>query len=54
MGYSKLGCKIIRSSNNSERRTKKIEIITPHIVLTKPVEKIKVKVKVKNNERDTD
>lgn len=43
MGYSKLSSRSIKSSNNSERRTKKLEIITPHIVLTKPVEKIKVK-----------
>ena len=50
MGYSKLGCRVIKGSNSSERRAKQIEIITPHIVLTKPVEKFKVK----KNKRNTD
>ena len=50
MGYSKLSSRIIKGSNHSGVRNKKLEIITPHIVLTKPVEKIKVK----KNKKDTD
>ena len=52
MGYSRLSSRIIKGSNHSGVRNKKLEIITPHIVLTKPVEKIKVKVK--KNKNDTD
>lgn len=50
MGYSRLSSRIIKGSNSSGRINKKLEIITPHIVLTKPVEKIKVK----RNKKDTD
>ena len=52
MGYSRLSSRIIKGSNSSGVRHKKLEIIKPHIVLTKPVEKIKVKVK--KNKKDTD
>ena len=50
MGYSRLSSRIIKGSNHSGVRNKKLAIITPHIVLTKPVEKIKVK----KNKKDTD
>lgn len=52
MGYSRLSSRIIKSSNHSGVRNKKLEIIKPHIALTKPVEKIKAKVK--NNGKDTE
>ena len=50
MGYSKFRSRSIKNTNHLRIRTKNLEIITPNIVLTKPVEKIEVK----NNKRDTD
>lgn len=48
MGYSKLRRKIIKSPNRSGIRTKKLELITPNMTLTKHV----AKLEGKNNEKE--